>query len=413
MASCSVALRSELLESEFGNQLAWKEIGMDARYLLMVLIEQFWNTGGVTSPVKQLARQLGLGQTAFSHSVHELIRGGLLVRTQHYKEGHRGRPWFRYDVSPRLRQMIRELEPQLLIFHKQTISHCCLPKSPTSSTLVASLTRREKVVLCTLLANADQLGLVKTKSEQDICRLTGLHKRKLDKTVRRLQESGHIQRYIPGFSAQLTDVFRDSIFGLDHRLLDRFQGTHTVNRLRVLATWEEIHSDLLLRELTLKPTPERGESSNTHDSVTTIYKLYSDMLWSQRQQPPASYERIFFSLQDHASALVLAHIHSGENTDFLPTSMMGLGFYKRVRRDFIPSAYRTLDESGRYPNRKATARVLFHIFSSINAIAWSIHLSVSGLVLGQVIALNVMPGKLESDRTIMVAGLKPMYSAVR
>lgn len=426
MASSAVLFRSEFLASDEGMDLVAGELGTDGRYLLMVLIERFWSRGGVTSSVKKLAKELGLGETAFSHSVRDLIKHDLLLRTPHYKEGHRGRPWFHYDIAPHLRQMIRELEPELTIHHKNAIAHCCLPPMSTSVNLSASLTRREKVVLCTLLANADQVGVVKTKTIQELCQLTGMRKSKLENTLRRLIESGHIQQYIPGFSARQSDVFHTSVCGLDHRLLDRMQETRLVKRSLVLAMWDDIHSDLLLRGAPLKPinaseklvnTPEESgnaaeesgsaveEPGDTADSLATAHELYADMLWSKGQQSPLAYERILFSLQDHASALVLAHLSTGKMAGFVPESMMGLRFYRRVRRDFIPETHRTLNESGRYRNRKATAALLVHVFRSIHAISWSIHSSIAGHDFGEIVALSVIPDKQNSDKTIMVAGL--------
>lgn len=212
--------------------------GPEARFLLeaMVLRAQRDTAGDSTVGVKTLAKELHLSEKLVKDSLAELECARMVV-CQRRATKQRGRPAVLYEVAP---AAMRESGKEELVYgvnaslivglfvgaatatvcgsSEQVGKERTLTKGgrPAPPGAVGYLSACNRLLLATLLAHADQFGVVVGVSRKNLCQLTGLDALSLKHRLQRLMELELILTSISGLSSSsFSRVKVDSVYFLN------------------------------------------------------------------------------------------------------------------------------------------------------------------------------------------------------
>jgi hypothetical protein len=197
----------------------------EARFLLeaMVLLEQRTSAEAVAMSAKLLAKQLGLAEKLIRDAMAELTSARLVV-VDDASSVRRGRPAIRYELASTVLSalpkrdgaygvhadlLVRLFSAAVSMAARGSAEQVGKDRRVTKEGRLAPpgaanyLSACNRLLLATLLAHADPLGMVKSVSRGTLCRLTGLDEFSLTHRLGRLKSLGLILAKVPGLSSKL------------------------------------------------------------------------------------------------------------------------------------------------------------------------------------------------------------------
>ena len=221
--NCVGARRVDLYWGHHGGQ--WGACGPEARFVYECLASRAARNEHGSYDVKGLATSLRVSQKLASDAVVELVAVGAIVRTD-TKTGRKGRPAIRIEIAPLLLDQIEEMDNPYGVHSdilkrlfseagilasvsgaqpsKTKIEGKCMPDGKAApSGARGRLSASNRVLLGSLLINADRFGVVSGIGQLELERLTGFDEASLKHRLRRLMDLGFIRSLVPGLSSSI------------------------------------------------------------------------------------------------------------------------------------------------------------------------------------------------------------------